>query len=322
MLFISFISESDPLLNKMLSQLRILGVMSGRQQQLVPRRLYKKVKKPLYISLQGEVLYGAHPVQMALSARRRTIHCLYYNPDSDRAEQVLDLFKDKGVPCMKMDRQALTDICSQADRYKEHHVHQGMVADVSKLYHYPMDYTMPQITQPPPLIPDRPAHGPHPVWLLLCSIKDPYNLGTIIRTAYFLGVERVVVTGPRCDLTCTVSKASAGTLEVMPVFAVRDAPQLLVSKVEEGWRVLAAAMPGEREGMPDCAVSSLSLACPTVLVLGSEGGGIPPEVMSCVTQGVFVSPGVGVDSQVDSLNVSVAAAIVLHKLCSYVESDG
>ena len=77
----------------MLSQLRILGVMSGRQQQLVPRRLYKKVKKPLYISLQGEVLYGAHPVQMALSARRRTIHCLYYNPDSDRAEQVVNLCK-------------------------------------------------------------------------------------------------------------------------------------------------------------------------------------------------------------------------------------
>ena len=122
----------------MLSQLRILGVMSGRQQQLVPRRLYKKVKKPLYISLQGEVLYGAHPVQMALSARRRTIHCLYYNPDSDRAEQVVDLCKDQGVPCMKMDRQALTDICRQADRYKEHHVHQGMVADVSKLYHYPL----------------------------------------------------------------------------------------------------------------------------------------------------------------------------------------
>ena len=57
-------------------------------------------------------------------------------------------------------------------------------------------------------------------------------------------------------------------------------------------------------------------ACPTLLVLGSEGGGIPPEVMSCVTQGVFISPGVGVDTQVDSLNVSVAAAIVLHKLCA------
>jgi len=302
-----------------------LSVLTGHR--LLPRRLYKKTAKSTsYLSLSGEVLYGAQPVQMALSANRRTVHCLYYNPGSYRTEQVVQTCQDRGVLCRQVDRQGLTDICRQADRYKEHHVHQGMVADVSKLYHYPIDYTMPQVTQSPPVTHTRPANSPPPVWLLLCSVKDPYNLGTIIRTAYYLGVERVIVTGTRCDLSCTVSKASAGTLEVTPVFAVRNAPNLLESKVEEGWRVLAAAMPEDNQDSssmplessvcPSMPVDSISLTCPTILVLGSEGAGIPPEVMSCVTQGVYISPSKWVDTQVDSLNVSVAAAIVIHKLCS------
>eukprot|EP00092_Neocalanus_flemingeri_P104955 GFUD01134474.1.p1 GENE.GFUD01134474.1~~GFUD01134474.1.p1 ORF type:complete len:202 (+),score=73.66 GFUD01134474.1:53-607(+) len=183
---------------------------------------------------------------------------------------------------------------------------------------------MPQVTQSPPVIPPRPANSPPPVWLLLCSVKDPYNLGTIIRTAYYLGVERVIVTGTRCDLSCTVSKASSGTLEVTPVFAVRNAPHLLQSKVEEGWRVLAAVMQTDNADsamLPRMPVDCLSLTSPTILVLGSEGSGIPTEVMDCVTQGVYISPGKWVDSQLDSLNVSVAAAIVIHKLCSTVEVD-
>merc|ERR1712096_424600 len=105
-----------------------------------------------------------------------------------------------------------------------------------------------------------------------------------------------------------------------------NAPNLLESKVEEGWRVLAAAMPDDNQDSssmplessecPSMPVDNISLTCPTILVLGSEGAGIPPEVMSCVTQGVYISPSKWVDTQVDSLNVSVAAAIVIHKLCS------
>jgi len=320
-------------------------VVSPSTRQVMWRRLYKKqTSKTGYISLQGEILYGVHPVSMALAAMRRTVHCLYYNKASEKAEQVVKLCKEKGIPFRHLDTQALTDLCRQADKYKERHVHQGVVLDVSKLYHYPMDYLMPQVVQPPP--PPPPSSTSPPVWVLLCSVKDPYNLGSIVRTSYFLGVSRVVVTGVRCDLSCTVSKASAGTLELLPVYSVRNPVKLLGDMVSQDWRVLATCMPGQdndsmsedrgdmsedradmsedRSDVPEdradkletCSVRKLSLSCPTVLVLGSEGGGIPPDLMSCVTQGVFVPPGRPLDTHVDSLNVSVAAAIVLHKLCS------
>jgi len=296
-------------------------VQLSTNSQMMCKRMYKKMTtKPGYISLQGEILYGVHPVHMALAARRRTVHCLYYNKSSGKTEEVVKICEEQGIPYRHLDRQALTDMCRQADKYKEHHVHQGLVLDVSKLHHYPMDYSSPQITSepPPPPPPPRPAHAPPPVWLLLCGIKDPYNLGSIVRTAYFLGVTRVVVTGVKCDLTCTVSKASAGTLELVPVYAVRHPVQLLGGLVSEGWRVLATVMPGgDKASMIDtCTVNKLTQTCPTVLVLGSEGAGIPPEVLECVTQGVYIPPGIDLDNQVDSLNVSVAAAIVLQKLCS------
>ena len=60
---------------------------------------------------------------------------------------------------------------------------------------------------------------------------------------------------------------------------------------------------------------------PLVSVLGSEGAGIPPDLLTCVPERVFVQPGTEVDSSVDSLNVSVAAGIIIHKLCSSLRSS-
>ena len=82
-----------------------------------------------------------------------------------------------------------------------------------------------------------------PVWVLLCSVKDPGNLGSIIRTCYFLGVSRLIITGSRCQLSSVVSKSSAGTLEIFPVFSVRDSRTWVRGLQQDGWRVLAADIP-------------------------------------------------------------------------------
>ena len=73
-------------------------------------------------------------------------------------------------------------------RYKEHHVHQGIVADVSPLRYEPLA--------------PAPAPAPGAVWVVLCSVRDPGNLGAIVRTCHYLGVARLVVAGARCQVSC------------------------------------------------------------------------------------------------------------------------
>ena len=63
----------------------------------------------------------------------RTVHCLYYNPGSVKAAEIAREGRSRGVTCEELNRAGLDSLCRQADRYKEHHVHQGIVADVSKL---------------------------------------------------------------------------------------------------------------------------------------------------------------------------------------------
>ena len=63
----------------------------------------------------------------------RTVHCLYYNPGSLKAAEIAREGRSRGVACQELNRAGLDSFCRQADRYKEHHVHQGIVADVSKL---------------------------------------------------------------------------------------------------------------------------------------------------------------------------------------------
>ena len=108
------------------------------------------------------------------------------------------------------------------------------------------------MSQPP--APDLPCSSLAPVWVLLCSVKDPGNLGSIIRTCYYLGVSRLIMTGSRCELSSVVSKSSAGTLEIFPVFSVRDTRTWVRGLQQDGWRVLAADIPdcrAQREGEED-----------------------------------------------------------------------
>jgi len=228
---------------------------------------------------------------------------------------------------MELRRDALDSMCRQVDRYKEHHVHQGIVADVSRLHHIPYDFTR---TQPwinaESLPPDKKCEETNSnrpqLWLLLCSVRDPMNLGTILRTSHFLGVDRVLVTGARCELSCIVSKASVGALEVTPLWAVTKPVELLRSLMESGWSTLAACLGDGNANGPkgprSSPVSSLHLSTlgSTIVVLGSEGEGIPAEVLAECNFGVHIPPGPGAEAEVDSLNVSVATGILLHSLVS------
>lgn len=151
--------------------------------------------------------------------------------------------------------------------------------------------------------------GRSPCYLVLDEVTDPQNAGALLRSAYFLGADGVVFCKRNsCSLSAVVSKASAGALEVMPVFGVTSMPRFLRASHDSGWRILG--MSCSTGSVP---AKQLNLDCPTLIVLGSEGRGLRILVQQACDVLVKIE-GWGPTDEVDSLNVSVAGAVALYQL--------
>ena len=89
-----------------------------------------------------------------------------------------------------------------------------------------------------------------------------------------------------------------------PVWAVNRPGPFLQGLKDSGWTVLASSLD---TSLPSCPISSLSLTYlgPTVLVMGSEGEGIPQEVLDQASRGVFIPPAAGVQEQVTDFVTSM-----------------
>mmetsp|Transcript_89405 Transcript_89405/g.144804 ORF Transcript_89405/g.144804 Transcript_89405/m.144804 type:complete len:158 (+) Transcript_89405:332-805(+) len=151
---------------------------------------------------------------------------------------------------------------------------------------------------------------------------DPQNLGALLRSAYFLGSEGVVVCSKNsANLSPTVSKASAGALELREVYSAKNLMQFLEFSKELGWQVVGSAL-----NTNSVSAGSLKLDKPTLLVMGNEGRGLRTNVLRLCDILVQIDGGTRVsdlghmmgDSEgedvLDSLNVSVAGGILLHQL--------
>lgn len=124
-----------------------------------------------------------------------------------------------------------------------------------------------------------------PVWLALDEVTDPQNLGGILRSAYFLGVDGVALCARNsAPLSPTVSKASAGALEVMELHEVNSLPRFLTMCQEAGWDVYGADAGPESVDVREVAVRG-----PCILVMGSEGFGLRPLVRQNCTALVRVA---------------------------------
>ena len=136
----------------------------------------------------------------------------------------------------------------------------------------------------------------------LDQIQDPHNLGAICRSAEVAGAAGVVIPERRAAaVTPAVCKASAGAVEHLAVARVRNlADWLAEAKSAEAW-IYGAASGAE------WAYTEVDWSGRAVIVLGSEGEGLRPRVAAVCDELVSIP----VRGRVDSLNVSVAAAVLL-----------
>jgi TrmH family RNA methyltransferase len=152
------------------------------------------------------------------------------------------------------------------------------------------------------------AH-PHPprftsLGLVLETIQDPGNLGTLIRTAAAAGAEGLMLSADSTDLdNPKVLRASAGQWFRLPMAVNADLPTAIADYKAQGWQIVAT-LPGAQQ-----TYWQIDWRQPSLILLGNEGAGLSPDLSSLADRQVTIPLSAGVES----LNVAIAGALILYE---------
>ena len=155
--------------------------------------------------------------------------------------------------------------------------------------------------------------GEPPFVLVLNSLEDPQNVGTLLRSAEAVGVHGVLFpTHRQAPLSPAAVKASAGAVEHLLLVPVDDLPGALADLHVRGLRVAGA------DGEAPLAARSADLRGPIALVIGSEGQGLGPAIRRRVDFLVRIP----MRGNVGSLNAAVAGSVLLFEVLAQRDPSG
>jgi 23S rRNA (guanosine2251-2'-O)-methyltransferase len=223
------------------------------------------------------LVYGRNPVREALRGRRAVLRVW-------ATRELEGRLPDFGAgPISIVGRAELDRICASPD-------HQGIACQVGP-YPYVDAGSL--------------LNSERAVVIALDQVQDPHNLGAICRSAECAGVTGMVVPERRsAAITPAVCRASAGAVEHLSVARVRNLADFLAQARERGAWIYGA------EAEAPVPYTAPAYDDRTVLVLGSEGGGLRPRVRAACDQLVSLP----VQGRVQSLNVSAAAAVLIYEI--------
>ncbi len=244
-----------------------------------------------------EWLYGRHGVEEALRAGRRRIYRVLVAgaeegkgpPAGERLRGIEALARQAGVPVEVVPASRLDALTRVG------HHHQGVAAEASPFVYTPLAGVLDLCRR----------HALHTLILLLDSLQDPQNFGTLLRTAEAVGVTAVVMPERRqVEITPAVVNASAGAVEHLQVCRTTNLVRAIERLQEAGLWVYAL------HAGPDATLyTDADLTGPLGLVVGSEGKGVSRLVRERC-DAVLRIPMFG---RVESLNAAVAGSIVLYE---------
>ena len=143
-------------------------------------------------------------------------------------------------------------------------------------------------------------------YLMLSSLRDPGNLGTVIRTAAAFGINGLILSPDCADIyNPKTVRASMGTLFRMPVAYAQDIVRTVSVLGDAGYSVCAAVLDRDSEPLDRMAITPK-----TVFVIGNEGHGIDPAIISAAHKKVYIP----MEEGVESLNASAAAAVFMWQM--------
>jgi 23S rRNA (guanosine2251-2'-O)-methyltransferase len=246
------------------------------------------MKRSRHPPTEGNLLYGVNPVTEALRADRVPLEIMIAEGARDeRLRELFELARRHAVPVRRVRRIDL-------EREAGNSSHQGVVARVAAPQYTDADYLLESLG----------ADEVVPLVLVLDGIEDPRNLGAILRSAECAGASGVFIPERRAaGLNETVAKASAGAVEYLPVARVTNLSVLIRQLKERNVWVVGT----DAEAATN--YNDWDWTRPSAIVLGAEGGGLHRLVRENCDALVRIP----VRGKIESLNVSVAAGIILYE---------
>ena len=229
-----------------------------------------------------DILYGRNSVAEALRGRRR-VHRVAIARGAHGLDALIDLARAHRVATELLDRDRL-------DRLAQGAHHQGVVAEAEPFPYVRLD--------------DLPG-GEAPFLLMLDSLQDPQNFGSLIRTAQACGVDGVIIPEHRTvAVTPSVSNASAGAVEHLAVARVTNLTRAIDWLKQRNVWVYGLAVQAE------AAYFDTDLRGSLALVVGSEGAGLSRLVREACDALLHIPMAPGA---IESLNASVAGSLVVYE---------
>lgn len=235
----------------------------------------------------AEWLYGRNPIYEVLRAGRRQVFNLKLAQgvqEKGRVADILQICRQRKLPVTQVPRQEL-------DRIDPNH--QGVALRAG-------DYPYAALDQILTLSADR---GEPPFLLILDTLQDPQNLGTLLRTSEAVGVHGVILPLARtATVTPAVVSSSSGAAEHLLVAQANLAQALITLKEAGVWSVGLDAGPDSQPA------SRVNLKGGLALVVGSEGSGM----RRLVRERCDILMSLPMRGKIESLNAAVAGSVALY----------
>lgn len=236
------------------------------------------------------MVYGVHPLQQALALGKRECFKIVLekgNPPP-RLAPLLELAEKHQTRVETLPPEAFRKKYGKL-------THQGIVGYFSPLHTLELETLIEQAYQ----------SCTHPAVVMADEIQDPQNMGALIRSAWVLGLQGLILPRHRsAPLNETVAKCSAGAIESLPIACVSNLKQGAEILKEKGFWIVGIDMEGDRP------CYEFDFNTPVALVIGGEGKGVRPVLKKNCDFTVSI-PMAG---ELGSLNASTAAAIVFYEI--------
>jgi 23S rRNA (guanosine2251-2'-O)-methyltransferase len=240
---------------------------------------------PAELGPDEELVAGRRPVEEAFVARRPAIRLLVVPQRRAALEKLVLHATNLRIPIVEVEGGSLTALAGFDG-------HQGIALIVEPRRYAGLDDVLARAAE----------RGEPPFILVLDSLEDPHNVGSLLRSAEAAGVHGVLYpTHRQAPLSPSAVKASAGAIEHLLLCPVDDLPGALSDLHIRGIRVAGA------DGDAPLTARQSDLRGPLAIVVGSEGQGLGPAIRRRCD--LFMR--IPMRGHVGSLNAAVAGSILL-----------